>query len=94
MASFTLENGMSTAACRAERSVAEAGQHICDGICRIQVLSLLPARLDHARKLPLERELSEANAAQAELANVRAGAATALAAIVLLHGIPRAGAST
>src|SRR5918911_776209 len=45
-------------------------------------LSSLPARLDDAGDLPLQRQLAETDAAQLELAQVAAGAAAALAARV------------
>src|SRR3712207_921406 len=43
---------------------------------------VLPARLAHAGDHPLERELAEADAADAELAQVGARAAAALAAVL------------
>src|SRR2546421_5685888 len=48
--------------------------------------SLLPARLDDARNLPLERKLAEADAAQFELAQVAARSPAALAARVGARG--------
>src|ERR1041384_5424416 len=47
-----------------------SGQHLEP---KTQNPSLLPARLDDARNLPLERQLAEADAAQLELAQVAAG---------------------
>src|SRR2546428_12848989 len=49
------------------------------------VISFSPARLRHARQLALERALAEADAAEAELAHVRAWPAADLAAVVRLH---------
>src|SRR5687767_8004344 len=47
-----------------------------------RALEGLPRGLDDAGELPLERQVAEADAAQAELAQVRAGAAAPLAARV------------
>src|SRR5918992_1313290 len=47
--------------------------------------ALSPAGLPHAWNHPVQRQLAEADAADAEAAQVRARAATAPAAVVLLH---------
>src|SRR5215510_12362242 len=45
----------------------------------------LPTRFGHPRNLPVERQLAEADAADAELANVSARPTTAFAAVVAAH---------
>src|SRR5450755_1900171 len=51
-----------------------------------QPTALLPGRLRDPRNVPAQRELTEAQAAQAELAHVSARPAAILAAVVLATG--------
>src|SRR5574338_732169 len=60
--------------------VADAGQHVRYGICQAHRTLPLPAGLAHAGDHPLQREIAEADSAQAELAQHRARAAAPLAA--------------
>src|SRR6185437_4561853 len=63
--------------------VADAGEHVCDGIG--QHRSLLPARLGHAGDRALVRELAQADPAETELAEHRARPAAPIAARVVAH---------
>src|SRR3990172_2940847 len=67
------------------RRVADARQHVANGIGHGHEVSLLPARLDDAGDLALQRTVAEADAAHLELAQERAGTAAQRAAIVLSH---------
>src|SRR5512141_2368969 len=55
------------------------------GSVKLIARSPLPARLDDAGDLALQRALAEADAAHLELAQVRAGPAAQRAAVVLTH---------
>src|SRR4051812_2607456 len=69
--------------------VADPGEHVCDRVSHISVSSYqlpvasprLPAGFRHACDVSLQRELAEAEAAQRELAEKRARAAAAPAAV-------------
>src|SRR5256885_15479734 len=65
--------------------VAHPGEHIGDGINNAHSCPLLPAGFAHAGNLPAQRQLTEADAAQLELAERAAAAAATLAAVVTPH---------
>src|SRR6266702_276624 len=72
--------------------VADAGQHIGDGIGHAHARNLLlPARLDQSRDLTAQRDLAELVASQSELAKDPARPAGQPAAIAQAHGrrVPR-----
>src|SRR5262245_29352939 len=78
---LSFEDGMSTFSCSARLALRMRVRRSATGSL-IMVSVLLPARLDHARDLALEGELSEADAAGLELPQVPAGPAAQLAAVV------------
>src|SRR5579859_5211117 len=88
IATFILEDGICTRVCRAimplrmRVSISAIGSVM---FIAQTLLAALPARLRHARQLATERQLAEADAANAELAHVGAGPAADVAAVVLLH---------
>ncbi len=64
------------------QGVPDTREHVGDRIrCHPSIPSWLPTRLDHARDLPGERELSEADPADAEFANVTSRPSAAEAAV-------------
>src|SRR5512141_1861694 len=97
ISAFSFETGMSTRRCRAwaafrmRASISAMGSVIMlvsspivsgdAGLVGAGDPAGLPARLAHARDLALQRHLSEADAAQPELPQVRARPPAALAAV-------------
>src|SRR5438309_2145167 len=68
--SLSFDDGMSTFSCSARLALRMRVRKSAIGSLSMG----LPARLDHAGHLALERELAEADAARLELAQVPAGA--------------------
>src|SRR5690349_19305833 len=83
---FTLEAGTSTrgwcasVALRIRVSMSAMGSVICS-----PEYAALPAALGHASDVAVERQLTEAETAQRELADIRAWASAAVAAIAVPH---------
>src|SRR5437899_1450961 len=71
---------MSTRRCRAEQALRMRVNMSATGSVMLIPQYSLPAGFTHARDFAAQREVPETNAAQAELAQVRALAAAALAA--------------
>src|SRR5271166_1353503 len=69
---------------RAHR-VADSRKQFCDRIGLRHKWSLLPARLDHARQLAVERIFAQAKPAHLETPIVRARASAQRTAVVLAH---------
>src|SRR5512137_3150700 len=67
------------------RGVADARQHVANGIGKAHRRSPLPARLDDAGDLALQRTLAEAEPAHLELAEEGARPSAERAAVVLAH---------
>src|SRR5260221_1715756 len=92
MATFILEAGMSTRVWRAMMALRTRVSISAIGSVMFMLrnlLAALPARLGHTGKLTAQRELAEADAADAKLAHIGAGPSTQVAAVVLLHLEPR-----
>src|SRR5712691_2917086 len=66
--------------------VADAGQHVGNGIGHAHAENLLPARLDQARDLPAQRDLAQLVAPKPELAEHSARTAGQAAAVAQPHG--------
>ena len=79
ISTLSLEVGIATRLVPRQVRVADTGQHVGDGIG--QHRRLLPARLRHAGDDALVRELAQADAAHAELAEDRARPPAAAAAV-------------
>src|SRR5207244_8298343 len=80
---FILEFGISTRSCIALLALRMRVSMYAIG--SVSIVRLLPARLGHARNCALVRELAQTDAAEAELAEHRAGARAAVAARVRLR---------
>src|SRR5215217_2642673 len=82
ISTFCREVGISAVSCSALLALRmRVSMSAIGSVCMV----LLPARLRHARDLPVVRELAQADPAEAELAIDGAGAAAAPAARVLPH---------
>src|SRR3974377_1571648 len=85
ISAFSREAGTSTLGCRAEMALRTRVSMSAIGSLIISVLlRLLPTGFDHSRDLAVERELPEAQAADPELAQKRARASAAPAAVTVL----------
>jgi len=82
MASFIFDDGISVKAWRAAKALRVRVSISAIGSV---VFIFLPARLCHARHLTLQCQLTEADTAHTELANVATRAATQTASVVVLH---------
>ena len=69
------------------RGIADAREHICDGIRNLHDFSL-PARLDHARELAAQGKLPETDAAKPEFSQVGPRTPADMAAVPVLYRIP------
>src|SRR5687767_3310258 len=85
ISSFIFESGMSTRRCFDPQALRMRVNMSAIGSVMLMVVALSPARLLDARDQPVQRQLAEADTADAELPNERAGPATALTAVVLAH---------
>src|SRR5215470_10341062 len=83
MSTFIRELGM--VACSCSALLALRMRVSMSAIGSVSTVSLLPARLRHARNRALVRELPQADPAEAELAEDRARAAAPVAARVVAH---------
>src|SRR5215467_4389976 len=83
ISTFILQLGM--VACSCSALLALRMRVSMSAIGSVSTVSLLPARLRHARDRALVRELPEADPAEAELAEDRARAAAPVAARVVAH---------
>src|SRR6185437_11555444 len=83
MSTFILELGI--AACSCSALLALRMRVSMSAIGSVSTVSLLPARLRHAGNRALVRQLAQADPAQAELAEDRAGTAAPVAARVVAH---------
>src|SRR5512133_1107004 len=79
------EAGMRTFSCRAREALRMRVSMSPIGSVKLIARSPLPARLDDAGDLALQRALAEADAAHLELAQERPRAAAQRAAVVLAH---------
>src|SRR4026207_1904773 len=85
MRSLSFDGGMSTFSCSARLALRMRVRKSATGSRTIG----LPARLDHAGHLALERELAEADPAGLELAQIAARPAADLATVVRAHLVLR-----
>src|SRR5688572_17286389 len=85
ISTFIVESGMSTRRCFDPQALRMRVNMSAIGSVMLMVVSLSPARLRDARDQPVQRQLTEADAADAELPNECARPAAALAAVVLPH---------
>src|ERR1044071_4404190 len=84
--SFTFEAGTSRRSCLARWALRILVSRSAIGsVIDIGVSPALPAGLDHARQIALQREQPEADAAEPELAQEGARPAAALAAVAVAH---------
>src|ERR671918_614983 len=86
ISTFIVESGMSTRRCFDPQALRIRVSMSAIGSVMLMVVSLSPARLGDARDQPVQRQLAEADTADAELPNECARPAAALTAIVLPHG--------
>src|SRR5579864_9122395 len=89
ISAFSLEAGTSTFGWRAWIALrTRVSMSAMGSVVIVLLLRLLPARFDHARNLAIERELPEAQAANAEFPQKRPRTAAAPATVAVLAAQP------
>src|SRR5688572_5307073 len=85
ISSLIFDNGMSTRRCFDPQALRMRVSISAIGSVMLMMWLLSPARLLDARDQPVQRQLAEADTADAELPNERTRPATTLTAVMLPH---------